>query len=323
MSFMTYADIKEKVQADTGTEDEDFVKSSEMMGYCNDAIAAAEAMIHDLYEDYFLSYAKLALIDGQSLYDLPSDIYANKVRGITYNDGQNVYPIRRLKERNKFEIIQDCQNFNYQEYRYFLVNRNQNNSPVTKIQLLPKSHETMPLTAKWVAGTSYYKDDIVYYNEHRYKSILPALWIASTSYVIGDEVNYNGRKYSCITDNSDASFTVANWTDLGIISVETTFTVANWTDLGEETFYVTIFYFRKANRMESDSSICDIPEGYPFVVQYMKNEVYKKENNGECPQTAILDLQNFKDNLEAALTNMIPDSDTDIEADTTFYDETV
>ena len=52
---------------------------------------------------------------------------------------------------------------------------------------------------------------IAEYNKRR---SAPA-WISGTSYVTGDYVIYNGIVYSCLTPNSDATFTIANWTVLG------------------------------------------------------------------------------------------------------------
>lgn len=53
----------------------------------------------------------------------------------------------------------------------------------------------------WVAGTNYILGDYV----------RPPTWVASTAYAVGDIVLSGSIAYKCITANTDATFTAANW----------------------------------------------------------------------------------------------------------------
>lgn len=106
MSFATYAQIKNYVERAIDIEDEVFIQKSELMDYCNQAIHEAESIILKMNEDYFKTKASLNLVVAQADYDLPSDIYADKIRRIIYSDGgTNKYTIKRLRKSTRFEDI--------------------------------------------------------------------------------------------------------------------------------------------------------------------------------------------------------------------------
>lgn len=101
MRYWTWEEIKEKIEAECDLQGEVFVGADELLGYANEAIDEAESQIHTLYEDYFLRYTPITLVNGTSSYDLPSTIYANKIRKVIYKNGQDVYEVRRLRDRRK------------------------------------------------------------------------------------------------------------------------------------------------------------------------------------------------------------------------------
>ena len=143
MRYWTYAEIKSKVLKDLGLEQEESVRDDELLAYCNEAIDECESEIHTIYEDYFLTSATVDLVSGTSLYAMPSNIYANKIRGVVYRNGNTVYPVTRIKELNRFiDIMMTSTNDTSASYRYFLIN----NSAATGIQmqLVPASRETLP-----------------------------------------------------------------------------------------------------------------------------------------------------------------------------------
>ena len=142
MRYWTYSEIKDKVEKDLGIEQEEFITASELMGYCNEAIDEAEAEIHSIYEDYFLTYTTINLVSGTALYSLPSDIYANKIRGIMHKDGTLMYPVRRVKELDKFEEIMATNEFNTSgRYRYILVNTSASNG--IQLNLIPPARDNI------------------------------------------------------------------------------------------------------------------------------------------------------------------------------------
>ncbi len=93
----TFAEAKLQVQKEMDTEEETNVDEAEYFNYFNEAIDTAEALIHSMNEDYFLTKGLLPLTASQSEYDLPSDIYANKIRHFQFKqDSTKIYEIRRI-----------------------------------------------------------------------------------------------------------------------------------------------------------------------------------------------------------------------------------
>jgi hypothetical protein len=149
MRYWTYAEIKEKVKRDLdlGTDDV-FITPAEMLGYYNEAVDAAEAIIHTMYEDYFLASSTLSLVIGQSEYSLPADIYANKIRAVIYSDGQKIYPIQRVKDWKKFEKTAWAQTITSpDDYQYIL--KNQSAALGVKLVLFPTAKETSSNVTIW------------------------------------------------------------------------------------------------------------------------------------------------------------------------------
>lgn len=102
MEYSTLTQIKTRLQNEcdlfTGT-DEGFVElDTELLGYINAAIDTAEAIIHGLYEDYFLCETTLTITSGTATVSAPSDIYGHKIRGLYYNNTSTskLYPITRF-----------------------------------------------------------------------------------------------------------------------------------------------------------------------------------------------------------------------------------
>ena len=135
--LFTYQEVREKVERDLHLEARNFIKPDEMIGLCNEAIDEAEAEIHGLYEDYFLTYAAITFASGTDEYDLPANIYGHKVRRFLFENGSERYTIHRLRDWHKFEI-QSESNFNPDSvrYRYFITNASAGNS---KLVLVPVS----------------------------------------------------------------------------------------------------------------------------------------------------------------------------------------
>jgi len=124
MKFWTFSEIKNKVMRDLDLEGETFITPDEMLGYANEAIDTVERTIHTLYEDYFVTRGTITLVPGQELYDIPSDIYALKIRQITYRNGSQVWKLERLKNWHKFSIY-ETEKTNLsgtQHYGYFVIN---------------------------------------------------------------------------------------------------------------------------------------------------------------------------------------------------------
>lgn len=148
MKFWTWSDIRSKVERDLDLEGESFITPEEMLGYANEAIDEVERHIHNLNEDYFLTRGGITLVNGQEEYDLPSDIYAMKIRSMIYRNGTSVWKIERVRDWHKFEqyeLDQTGQDGNLQ-YCYFLLN-SVPGSP--KALLTPTPNEDGPYVKFW------------------------------------------------------------------------------------------------------------------------------------------------------------------------------
>jgi len=122
--YWTLAEIRQKVQQDLDLEGEVFIQPTELTNYINQAIDEAEAEIHTIYEDYFLSDYFVPLVEGEKRYSLPEDIYAHKIRKIIFSDDQSkTYEVARIPESAKFEDIALTERFRSTEfYRYLITN---------------------------------------------------------------------------------------------------------------------------------------------------------------------------------------------------------
>lgn len=147
MRSWTYLELATKVEQDLATEEELFIQPEELMGYFNEAVDEAEQEVLGLYEDYFLNKATLALVSGTEEYDLPADIYAEKIRRILYNNGGQIYTVHRIRDWKKFEEYTDTRTYGTSEdYRYFLYNPS---AGQYKLLLVPPARETGSYCTIW------------------------------------------------------------------------------------------------------------------------------------------------------------------------------
>lgn len=148
MSFTTYGALRQEIERELDLEDEDFVQPLELIGYCNQAIKRAEALINELCEDYFLTSTPLTFVDSQGEYDLPSDVYANKIRQIIYQNGTLIYPIKRMRYSSKFQDIAETVTFESgnDRYRYLIKNSLADGA---KINIYPTPAETGSYGTIW------------------------------------------------------------------------------------------------------------------------------------------------------------------------------
>lgn len=145
--FWTLAEFRAKLRMDLDLEEETFVRPQELDDYINEAIDEAESEIHGLYEDYFLTRSQVSLVQGQEEYDMPDNIYGDKIRRIMYNNTSTVYKIKRIKDWKKFEVYEIAQNFSTSDlYQYFLVN---SAAAEPKILLVPTARESGPYMTIW------------------------------------------------------------------------------------------------------------------------------------------------------------------------------
>lgn len=131
MIYKTYTELKTQLQQETDTQDEDFVQASELLSYFNEGIDWVESLIHQMGgEDYFLTQANITLVSNTSDYDLPTDIYASKIRAIRYSNGSVMYTLRRIKRFEELDLLPNTQT---SRYSYLITNASGSYPKVTFI----------------------------------------------------------------------------------------------------------------------------------------------------------------------------------------------
>lgn len=312
MRVPTYEEIRRKVERDLDIEEELFITPTELMGYCNEAIEEAEALIHKINEDYFLTMAPLRLVSGRNAYSLPDNIYGVKIRSIHYQNGANYYEVPRLRDHRKFNDI-DSYNFASpapQEYFYYL--RNDSAQAGFKAIFIPEPNES--------SGTSV---SLTIANPGVFTTV------AAHGLAVGDEVNLsstgslptglrNGENYVVSTVPSTTTFTVA--VEPGGAEIVTTGSQSGTHYVEKAPFKMTCWFLRSAFRVTADADPIDIPEFSQFVIQHMKVRVYEKEGHPNL-EKAVADLARERGLMVDTLTQMVPDNDDKIPQDTSFYEE--
>lgn len=116
MNLVTYSAIKTKIENDLDLIDETFISETELLGYMNEAINDAQAVIHNLGLEarYFLTQDTLTISNGTSDYSMPTDIYANKIVHIQYTNGSKTYYLRRIREMGEIPFIEVAEDYKYQ-----------------------------------------------------------------------------------------------------------------------------------------------------------------------------------------------------------------
>lgn len=128
----TFSEVREQIQEEMDLQEESFISNTEYLDYTNLAIDEAEAEIHNMYQDYFLAKSVISLVAGQADYDLPADIYANKIRHIQHRQEAgklDIYEVRRIPIE-KVMFIDETQP-NNRDLVYYITNDLANGVKIT------------------------------------------------------------------------------------------------------------------------------------------------------------------------------------------------
>lgn len=138
MGFKTLLDIKTKISRDLDIEAEEFIQPEELVEYINDGITKAEAHIINLglRDKYFLKRAYISIVEAQEDYDLPTDIYANKILNIVYQNGADLYTLKPIDSKDMFENIQFLNKYTTTDFYRYLIRHDTPGEE--KLQLVPK-----------------------------------------------------------------------------------------------------------------------------------------------------------------------------------------
>ena len=154
MKLYTWAEIKSRVIDDMDLYGEDFIDADELLNAANQAIDEAEQHVITLYEDYFLTSAEIDLVSGQKDYDLPTDIYAQKIRKLIYDNGAKKYVISRVKSLEETLYIDST----YDYYKYLMMSQV---GAQAKVRLFPAAKETAAgvVTIWYIRNANRFVDD--------------------------------------------------------------------------------------------------------------------------------------------------------------------
>lgn len=145
MKLFTYQDLETRVRNDLDLNDSNnFIGSEEMVSLFNEALLDGESEIMSLNQDYFLKQATITLVQGQSAYSLPTDIYGQKIRSLMYVNGPKIYPIIRIKELHEFYKYEEVNYYATGETEYGYILLNQTAGLESKISLAPPAIENGP-----------------------------------------------------------------------------------------------------------------------------------------------------------------------------------
>lgn len=127
MQYSTLTQIKTRLNNECDLSDDGFIDQDvELLGYINSAIDDCEAVIHNLYEDYFLNKTTITLVSGTATYSAPSDIFAHKIRALLHNVSK--YEIKRIK---RFSDTLFATSAATSKYSYIITNDVTNGVKVT------------------------------------------------------------------------------------------------------------------------------------------------------------------------------------------------
>lgn len=150
MRAVTWQEIEVKIRTDLDLLDTDnFIGQDEMAALGNDAIDGAESLIMRTREDYFLTKATLTLVNGASSIDLPTDIYAQKIRAIIYKNGDRIYPVERIRDPEIFykKAIIDYTAVSLDQYQWLLQSTTAGEQD--KLLLSPPAYEDGAYLEMW------------------------------------------------------------------------------------------------------------------------------------------------------------------------------
>lgn len=301
MSQKTYSQLKLFVQNKLDIRDEDFIDDDELLEYTEEALKYCEAEIHKLHieDQYFVAHAVIPMVVGKFDYDMPSNIYGNKILRAIYSNGSFTTVLKRVSNSRRFQNVEDVRKFGTVtngEYGYMLVNNDIRSG--TKIRLYPSPTESSSVvtTTGNVAASS----------------VLSGL--ASTSGVAaGWFVSGTNIPTGALVQSVDSATQVTLSSDgLGTSTGATiTFT--------EPKFQV--WFIRNVDIPDADTDTIDFPEFWHFVAQHVIVNCLKKEIGNPRLQVELQTLEQYRMQMLETLSNMVPDQDDLVEQDFSSYNE--
>lgn len=299
MQFLTWAQAKLKIQEKTDSQDEAFISASELLRYCHDAIDYCEAEIHkfEVADKYFESVYPVQITAGIQNYQLPPNIYANKVLKLIKNLPNDVYEVKRLKRLNRYTDASYLEHFgDTLTLAYMIINDSANTKPVLRMFPRPSVSVT-PTVSVSASGTA--GDNFITVTD-------------ATSLVVGQFVQQPSVAYGTNIPEGARIEAISGLTITLSTEVFTTFSAVSTSFVSPDYL---LYYLRNANKPAVDADLIDIPEFSTLIVQFCIVEVLKKDIGNPRLQEEKDRLQELKDQMASTLSGMVPDQDDKIEID--------
>lgn len=338
-TFRTYGSILTKVARDLDLLDEIFIQAEEFVGYIDEAIKEASAEIITLHKDYFLTNVLMNMSPGQTLFSFPSNIYANKIRGIVYVNGCIIYTIRQYLQMYKFEDIAYTYQFGAaDEYRYIYRNDSPGNP---QAQLIPPSRDSGQYMYFWYLRESARVPQLgEFYNSEPILpsaisgntiAVLAGTFPSPTGFILNPVPYVTGDQVQVFTDPLTVPSTLPGGlvagtsyfvivVSAGVVALATTLanalanTPITITSAPTGRFVMTV----AGTVAIQQNSIIDIPEFYEFLIQWMKVRCLEKEGDPRY-EAAVSALQSQRKIMVDTLTEMIEDNANELEGDFSNY----
>jgi hypothetical protein len=355
MKIWTYEEALNKILVDLDLQDETFISPNEMIGYFNDGLADAESELQSLNQDYFLTKYYLPLVSGTQRYDLPDNIYANKIRGLFFQSGNINYPVNQIRRANKFEkMMMTDQYAPNADYSYVLVN---DGAGQAKLELHPTSRDTAiyppqdgastPITMWYIRNCARVplvgelcnpevvapdQVDAAANTIQTYAGTstvgieaqgIVGCYPGSVSYITGDAVKlYAGPGGSIPGGLTEGTTYYVIQTGSGLIKLATTKALAiagtniDITSVGTVFFTINpVAVLRMVN-----ATLLDIPEFITYILQFVKCKCLSKEGDPRFLSENQI-LMDQKKQMVDTLSEAIQDDDNEVQADFSFYNE--
>ena len=354
MRIWTYGQMSAKVLGDYDLEDELFISPNELAGYHNDAIADAEAEIIEMQKEYFKTRAYLPWTIGATVYNLPLNIYGNKIRKVMFASGSIIYEIRRFRGVSKFEDIAFTDQYGTSDdYRYDLLNDVPGQvqlefhpTPRETAVLYPAAALFTPVVIHYIRNCArvpliaeYCNPEVIYPTQQSGNTIqtysgtttvgifqrgVAGSFPGSIAYITGDMVQLQPGPGGTLPGGLTAGVTYyVIALGSGSISLATTLANAVASTAITLTSTPTMYFTMQvaATTAIQNATLIDIPEFSTYLVQYVKVCAAAKENGGVVPPAEAQKLVETKKQMIDSLTNAIPDDDDEILGDYSHYQE--
>lgn len=347
--YSTYAELRNLMRDELDLYQEDpaeqFITTNEMIGYYNDAILDARSEILAIYEDYFLTWNYLALVTGQDEIKLPLDIWADKIRGITYEDGSIRFTIPRVKNYNKLEKIiwgeYPPNATNAPNYVYYTKDSTPGEErlvfmPAAQItttdQLLPNPYtpvkcwylrqcNRIPRLAEYAYPKRYYGPSV--FTGSNVVTIASDLW-AQCQTGQGIKFSADSATYIPAELSLETAYYMIKQATTGQVKLATSKANAlagTVITISAPAANNVVSVLLEANQNLIDNTVVDLPEFSNFVQAWVRVRVLGKQRDATGLDIAKDLLEQARKQLNDSLSNKIPDDDDLLEGDFSHYSD--